>query len=466
MSTPAIPKYIPEHETALAAPALRFGLYLPIWATGWTTEDNVDWNNFVSLTKHDRSLIKALTDRQSVLRETVAASALLHLEARAIAPFTTGLGNEHPLDNGFAFLNPYGLPYLPGSGVKGVVRRAAEELAHKDFYGTPGTWTLPDIWRLFGFEPWQPPKDTSARDSWEDRIAGFLVSKEEIDDILNWVLPEGGANAAKLRQRLDEQDSDVQRLRIVLMECTRPAQGALEFWDVIPKISGKHLDVEIMTPHHSHYYQGKKHRGSSTPHDSGKPIPINFLTVPPESAFSFHVRCDPSRLNRTAGHLVQGERWKTLVEAAFEYAFDWLGFGAKTAVGYGAMRRDEGEEKKIRSECEERARQARLAQQTAEQARQKAKEHEERRAVMSPIDREIEDLFDARQDKAMSKTVFLIKLVEAGRWKDSEKVEVAIRIKAWMRKANQWKEISTKKNPNKDRDYQRTLLVKRWLAGK
>jgi CRISPR-associated protein Cmr6 len=39
--------------------------------------------------------------------------------------------------------------------------------------------------------------------------------------------------------------------------------------------------------------------------------------------------------------LAEGERWKTLLTAAFAHAFQWLGFGAKTAVGYGAMQVDE-----------------------------------------------------------------------------------------------------------------------------
>jgi CRISPR-associated protein Cmr6 len=33
--------------------------------------------------------------------------------------------------------------------------------------------------------------------------------------------------------------------------------------------------------------------------------------------------------------------WKALLQDAFKYAFDWLGFGAKTAVGYGAMKGQE-----------------------------------------------------------------------------------------------------------------------------
>ncbi|HWO99019.1 MAG TPA: RAMP superfamily CRISPR-associated protein [Methylococcus sp.] len=84
--------------------------------------------------------MKALADRQTALAATVPAEALLKLEATGVAPFTTGLGNEHPLENGFAFLNPYGLPYLPGSGVKGILRQAARELAS-------GTWGEPWVER-------------------------------------------------------------------------------------------------------------------------------------------------------------------------------------------------------------------------------------------------------------------------------------------------------------------------------
>ena len=46
-------------------------------------------------------------------------------------------------------------------------------------------------------------------------------------------------------------------------------------------------------------------------------------------------------MQRIAAHLLETEdgtpRWQTLLIATFEHAFDWLGFGAKTAVGYGVM---------------------------------------------------------------------------------------------------------------------------------
>jgi len=99
-----------------------------------------------------------------------------------------------------------------------------------------------------------------------------------------------------------------------------------------------------MTPHQSHYYQQKidrKSGESASPHDSGQPNPIHFLTLPPGTCFAFHVQCDLPHLQRLAPDLAHGQRWQSLLSAAFQHAFEWLGFGAKTAVGYGAMQVDE-----------------------------------------------------------------------------------------------------------------------------
>ncbi len=41
--------------------------------------------------------------------------------------FVTGLGREHPVENGFAWHHTLGVPYLPGSSVKGMVRAWAEQ---------------------------------------------------------------------------------------------------------------------------------------------------------------------------------------------------------------------------------------------------------------------------------------------------------------------------------------------------
>lgn len=330
MPIAAVPAYLGK-DFKDASLALRFGMYLKLWGINrrsnallWTTHDvgyevrgqdrqerEVRYENKTDALKQSTRLTASdkKTNESLVLRQAAVASALSHaqllrLDANAVAPFATGLGNEHPLENGFAFLNPYGLPYLPGSGVKGVLRQAAKELSS-------GAWGDPTGWS-----------------GAEDPMYTIPIGREAIRLSMIDVL-----------FGLESQEGSQQHVR-----------GALSFWDVIPQITGDSLMVEIMTPHQSHYYQQKLERrsGESTsPHDSGQPNPISFLTVPPGSRFTFHVVCDVQHLKRLTKDkmsnapdlLAEGEtHWKTLLETAFHHAFTWLGFGAKTAGGYGAMK--------------------------------------------------------------------------------------------------------------------------------
>lgn len=377
MPIAAVPNYLQQIEElqkvdfTSASPALRFGMLLPVWTARQDQEDEVNhrasrgsaeaqrirtmlasqgmdatirdlcqaprnplpslwdkndhlakeaWGKITALNGDDIKRMKALADRQSHLAGNLPH--MLSLDATAIAPFTTGLGNEHPLENGFAFLNPYGLPYLAGSGVKGVLRQAARELAS-------GQWGNEHGW--------------SADKQFEIRVNGKSLAISMLDALFG----------------LESQDGGTLHMR-----------GALSFWDVIAQMPNNcnSLHVEVMTPHQSHYYQQKKDSksgSSTTPHDSGQPTPISFLTVPPGSGMTFHMQCDLPRLQRLAPTLAEGDAWKKLLQAAFEHAFEWLGFGAKTAVGYGAMQPNaqatQDRKEKQRKQKEQAERQARQA---------------------------------------------------------------------------------------------------------
>ena len=271
MANAAVPDYLGQNFND-TPPGHRFTLYGAFWEPdqGWQRVKNVApaelKRDFGSLTPPTKKLRDALRARQASIAAALGETVWT-IEAQSIAPFVTGTGIEHPLENGMAFLNPYGLPYLPGSGVKGVLRRAAEEL-HDDVFGE-------------GSQGWDPV------------AIDVLFGKE----------PESG-------------DTETERTR-----------GALTFWDVFPHCD--RLAVDIMNPHYGDYYQGH-----TPPTDCGQPIPIFFLTVPENSGFTFHVQCDRTRLPGDWS----ADRWRGLLETAFVHAFDWLGFGAKTAVGYGAMR--------------------------------------------------------------------------------------------------------------------------------
>lgn len=276
----AIPSYIPR-DLKDAAPGHRFQLYLEHWQgqngnafdpykksrpTGKDERAHFDQEcagvlkDLCPLPFSSLETLKGIRARQQALIANYGTNGY-RISTLSTAPFATGLGNEHPIENGFAFLTPYGLPYLTGSGVKGILRRATQELRN------------------------------DGEEGFTDAAINALFGPEKIDK------PE-----------------DAQR-------------GALDFWDVFPNPAGGKLTVEIMTPHYGGYYQN-----GDTPHDSGAPIPVSFLAVPAKSQFDFHVVCQPTRLPESLQ-----TQWRTLLDRAFQHAFEWVGFGAKTSVGYGAM---------------------------------------------------------------------------------------------------------------------------------
>lgn len=304
-----------------------------------------------------RSFLRNLKVRQEVLW----AQERWQRSADLISPLATGLGNPHPVENGFAFLSPYGVPYIAGSGVKGVLRRAAEELA---FFQEHSGWTLAHVWALFGFD------ENSACFSEDQESSDWLEAYRK------WVVQVAQGNGGILdswRQAINEQlpekpvnwreKSSLELLKGMIGEVGKPLRrsihwkGLLAFDDAFPDEKAT-LAVDILNPHHKTYYEGLSKENQEkglpwpTPHDAENPVPVFFLTVAPGARFTFSAR--PLH-GREALWKAIGD-WKALLDAAFDHARDWLGFGAKTAVGYGAFEisassdRGEGEKAAERGE--------------------------------------------------------------------------------------------------------------------
>ena len=385
MPTAAVPGYVSNAAGNFAncPPGHRFNLYFPIWREGdWQLDKNGKLAALRQCTKLGSAAepLRALRQRQQSLAQALPEAHCFVMDARSTAPFATGLGLEHPVENGFAFLTPYGLPYLAGSGVKGVLRSAAQELEKM----RDEDITIVVIETLFGHE--------------------------------------GDHNARR---------------------------GALTCWDVFPSPAKDKelLVVEIMTPHFTDYFQNK-----GTPHDAGKPNPIPFLAVAAGSEFRFVVTCVPAQLNDT----VPLDRWQHLLTKIMSHAFDWLGFGAKTSVGYGAMEEDPVVKKRREDE--------RMAAQNAARKGLEQKERERALSQLSPAMRAAQEFLDARIDKNQPELSALFGGLKKGVWSGDAKSEIAQHVKQMMIKEKKWKEKSEKKNPAKDNDHQDTLLVMTCLS--
>ena len=122
----------------------------------WTlkTEDNSRENpklNWIATVAGrrvgDGKLLEEACGRQAGLLRCLQKGAR-PLPFRTEWRFVTGLGREHPVENGFAWHHTLGVPYLPGSSVKGLVRNWAVQWAGGG----------KDIVRIFGPDGRNEPK--------------------------------------------------------------------------------------------------------------------------------------------------------------------------------------------------------------------------------------------------------------------------------------------------------------------
>lgn len=93
-------------------------------------------------------------------------------------------------------------------------------------------------------------------------------------------------------------------------------QGKVFFMDGLPVAFPK-LELDIMNPHYSEYYQGNK-----PPADYLNPVPVTFLAVAPDQKFTFAL------YSKDADLLNKAKQWLTAGLTDF-------GAGGKTNVGYG-----------------------------------------------------------------------------------------------------------------------------------
>ncbi len=297
-----------------------------------------------SIPRGCRNMIQALRARQSVLAATCGERGF-RFHARLTAPLAIGLGNPHPVENGFSFLQPYGIPYIPGSGIKGSLRRSAEELA---LFNPESGWTIPLVWMLFGFDgssgylapsPDLPDELLSYHQKWQDRFAKYAKTKAAADPVLTWFLAQDSIRdfiPAEFRSLADDpaqfclalqgDDNTAKRLRRSLHW-----QGLLRFWDVIP--DAESMAVDILNPHHKAYFEG-----NTPPVEVEAPKPVFFLIMAPGA--DMVITCELSGRCPDAP-IPTRDTLRSLLEKAVAETLEWTGLGGKTAVGYGVGVLDE-----------------------------------------------------------------------------------------------------------------------------
>lgn len=176
-------------------------------------QDGVELNKLVGLCGRKEELASAAARRVQLAGTLQGEFGVFRTDWN----FVSGMGNAHPVENGFSWHPVYGTPYLPGSSVKGLLRAWMEEWAN-------------------------------AEQSKEERTA--LIHE--------WFGRDAGKQGAK--------DSG--------------KAGDLIFFDALP-VEQPCVSVDIMTPHMSKWYEqgGERITPDSQPGDWHNPVPIPFLVA-------------------------------------------------------------------------------------------------------------------------------------------------------------------------------------------
>lgn len=248
-------------------PRANFSLLSPR-IVDWDGKDDLKRNKNIMTTLLNKSeqsfsatskLLKAIHDKQEGYLKSLGKDIVTFTKsARTTSPFITGLGSGHPTETGMILDRNTGLPYIPASSIKGVLRLAqAINCAISD--------------------------DKNEINENDERIVKYFGTTQS-------------ANEAKRGQLiiLDAYPADIPTLKL-----------------------------DIMNPHFGDYYEGK---GAKQPKETETPNPIKFLTI--EKGTSFIFRCVFLPLQKDTCD-------KEEVDNMFETAFKTVGFGGKTAIGYG-----------------------------------------------------------------------------------------------------------------------------------
>jgi CRISPR-associated protein Cmr6 len=120
---------------------LWYDKFCEIWEWDWTIKEGrkLDWIKSVTGQVGCIEQLQSYAARQSALASGLGGLALPFITATR---FATGLGSEHPIEIGFAWHHTLGTPYLPGSGVKGLlrawVRKSVDKELANDLFGPDG----------------------------------------------------------------------------------------------------------------------------------------------------------------------------------------------------------------------------------------------------------------------------------------------------------------------------------------
>jgi len=192
-----------------------------------------------------------------------------------------GLGSYHPLETSITLHHIFGIPYIPGTALKGVCRMSV-------------------FWKLA-----QEKKNINLT-NFQNQFYG------------------------------NRNSEDSKTLKYQFLFGAQDFKGLLVFLDAYPNIpdDGKVFDLDIMNVHYPEYYSGDE-----PPTDWQNPNPIFFLTIKEGISFHFSILFDEYKFNHELDEETKKEIGLNNLDEEIAHiiteALKEFGIGAKTRLGYG-----------------------------------------------------------------------------------------------------------------------------------
>jgi len=270
-------------------------------------------------------------------------AAILHaqLEARLIIDAGGGV-----IENGGICLDrTSGVPFIPGSAVKGCARRFAIHLLSEENDPAAKAKLLAQTAITYGYgdQEWQAGRQNeSARsDFWLAMVPLFDAG------------PESDAKRDELWPTVSEQAA-----KLIFEHLGRtPKEPGMPLAPQLPNLSGRiaflpaypekdpGIEIDVLTPHHPKYYSGDKHKPIAT--DDEDPNPVLFPTIAPNAIFRFPLVPLTQGVRASCQQLFFASTPLEFARTCLAESLQIFGLGAKTNAGYGWFTIDSNAEKKL-----------------------------------------------------------------------------------------------------------------------
>jgi CRISPR-associated protein Cmr6 len=207
--------------------------------------------------------------------KTALSRSALTTEVQTHGRLIVGLGSENVLETGITLHHTYGMPYIPGSALKGL----AAHYCHQVWGASEARFRLP------------PPEE-------EKQYREYLADPTK---------PKPPDNFHRL------------------LFGTTDDSGCVVFHDAwfIPDSDPQPLRLDVMTPHHLRWLDG-----SVAPTDFDSPTPVPFLSVCGRFLLALSWR---------GPDCPQARQWIELAMQLLRDALEHWGVGGKTSSGYGRL---------------------------------------------------------------------------------------------------------------------------------